>query len=354
MMRQFQQREGKRISVIEGNRACNRHCSYCAVPDQYNSEQELTTVETFQVIDWLYGQKYRLLSFLGGEPLAEFPTKEGITFFEHTRQTVNYASNKGMVVNVTSNGDFLTADKIQALKKAGLDTLSLSLHSYTTAGLDNLIRGAKLAAETGIIPVIHSVLTIETADKLPGIAARIAENGVLFGVCIAQTKGGEFSSANKRLTPTPDQQKRVLKALLRLKTFGFVRNNRKYLSDAPSFYPDAWKCNPKIDPSIHIGAGGRVSVCTEIRTDLRVAEISSLGEQDWRDTKHTLVEKCEGCLYNCYYEAQNPDLIGDIPMTAVALLIRTGNSQLAEKWGRYAVTRIKQSDRNTDWGIKLT
>ena len=77
----FRNPEGRRYAVIEGNQDCNRSCGYCDVPSHYNAERELTLAETCQAVDWLYGQGYRVLSYLGGESLAPAPfvTKEGNT-----------------------------------------------------------------------------------------------------------------------------------------------------------------------------------------------------------------------------------------------------------------------------------
>ncbi len=357
MARQFGSKDGHRFAAIEGNRDCNRSCSYCAVPSKYLREREATVDETCQRVDWLYDQGYRLLTYLGGEPLAEpkdvgnnpddrFVTKEGFTFFEHTLQVINHASNKGMAVNITTNGDYLDSDKVTALKKAGLDTISLSLHTFTETGLNHLLRGGRLAAQVGIIPTIHTVFTADRTGQLPDMAAKVAQNGMLFGFGIIQEKGGDFSNRQQSsLVPSVEQQKEVLGKFLRLKTFGFVRNNRNALLHATDFYPNNWTCDPERDAFIHIGADGRVSVCSDIRTGLQVADIQSLDDSKWRDLKRVKVASCGNCFYHCYYEAQNPAVAGDIPMAAVALLIRGGRADIAEKWGQFAVRVVSRLDK---------
>lgn len=349
---QFGNKEGHRFAAIEGNTDCNRSCSYCAVPSKYLREREATVDETYQRIDWLHDQGYRLLTYLGGEPLAEprdansdtngkFVTKEGITFFEHTLRAINHASQKGMAVNITTNGDYLTPNKVMSLKKAGLDTISLSLHSFTEVGLKHLIQGGRLAARAGIIPTIHTVFTTERTGQLPRMAAQVAENGILFGFGIIQEKGGDFSrSQTSSLLPSVEQQKEVLGALLRLKTFGFVRNNRNALMHYTDFYPNNWACDPEQDAFIHIGADGRIGVCSDIRTNLQVADVQSLDDNKWRELKRVKVASCGNCLYHCYYEAQNPSIVGDIPMAMIALLIRGGRTDVAEKWGQFAVRMV--------------
>ncbi len=346
--------QGKRIAIIETNRDCNRSCSYCKVPSLYRREQEQTVDQTLQTVDWIYNQGFRLLSYLGGEPFAPIETKEGITFAEQTLQVVNYASQKGMMVNVVTNGDYLTPEIIEAAKRAGVDSLSLSLHSFTKNGLNHLIRSGRLAAQQGIIPTVTTVLTSQNAHNVPGIAAHVAENGLLYGFGIVQTKDQDFSTGRTDLIPSVEQQREVAQALLRLKMFGFIRNNRNYIQHAADYYPNNWTCNPDEDAFIHIGAGGTVDVCTDIRTNLHIADIPTLSiDKRWRDTKQMKVKYCGNCTYQCYLEAENPKLIGDLPMIAVGLFIRTGKANLAQKWGKFSVELLKRSRPEINWNLSL-
>ncbi len=354
LLKELKNPNGHRYAVIEGNRDCNRSCSYCAVPQQYKREQESTLDQTFRQVDWLRNQGYRLLSYLGGEPLAPFKTKEGITFAEHTTEVVKYAADKGMIVNVTTNGDFVNKDAIESLKKAGLDSMSFSLHTYSEPGLNHVIKGARLAAQSKIVSAVQVVFTSERASQIPGIAAHVAEQGVLFSVAIAQEKGGGFSIARKEksIIPTTEQQKEVLGALLRLKSFGFVRDNKDYLTQASSYSNNSWTCDAKKDTFIHIGAGGKLDVCSDVRTNINVGEIE-LSSKKWRDLKKELVANCGNCMYGCYYEAQNPSLIGDIPTMAVMGLIKTGNAKLVERIGQFGVDKVRKNPKGVDWNLRI-
>lgn len=345
---------GKRIAILETNRDCNRSCSYCKVPSLYRREQEQTVDQTLQTVDWIYNQGFRLLSYLGGEPFAPIETKERITFAEQTLQVVNYASQKGMMVNVVTNGDYLTPEMIAAAKKAGVDSLSLSLHSFTKNGLGHLVESGRSAAQVGIIPTVTTVLTSENANQIPGIAAHVVGNGLLYGFGIVQTKDQDFSTGRTDLIPSVEQQREVAQALLRLKMFGFVRNNRNYIQHAVDYYPNNWTCNPNEDTFIHIGAGGTVDVCTDIRTNLHIADIPTLStDKRWREAKQMKVKHCGNCTYQCYVEAEKPQLAGDLPMIAVGLFIRTGKADIAQKWGQVAVAASRKLERNTDWSLHL-
>ena len=355
LLRQFHANDGKRYAVIEGNRDCNRSCSYCVVPKKYNRATEATLDETKRTVDWLYGQGYRMLSYLGGEPLAPYQTREGITFFDHTVGIVEHAASKGMLVNVTTNGDYADPDKIKALRAAGLDTLSFSLHTYSKVGLDHLLKEAQLSAEAGVIPTVQVVFTRERTRQLPGIAAYIARHGVLFSAGLVQEKGGDFSSGSQGESkiPTPDEQKEVFDALLLLKDFGFVRNNRNYLTHAPQYFPNNWTCDPSRDTFLHIGAGGTVDVCSDVRSTLTTNDIGNLDNPNWRTLKRNLVANCGNCMFHCYYEVENPELVGDLPTAAVVFLIKARRLNAVKAIGNFAVKVAEKRNKKVDWQLGI-
>ena len=356
LARQFAKPNGRRLAVIEGNQDCNRGCSYCDVPRHYNPETELTVEQTRHAIDWLYDQGYRVLSYLGGEPLSPFKTKEGITFARHTLEVVKHAKKKGMLVNVTTNGDYVSPQKpevIEELGGAGLDSLTLALHTYTQAGLQHLEEVGQLAAEKRIIPTIQTVLTRETADMIPAIAADVVKNGVLFRTGIVQTQGDGFSRKQEDdIIPTVEQQSRIFDVLRRLKRYGFVINNLNYLHNAPDHYPNNWICDAQQDTFIKIGAGGKVNVCSGVETGIRIEDIVTLDDAQWRKRKEVGVSNCGGCMFHCYYEAENPSIIGDLPLVAVSLAIRSGRHALVERWGQKASAQVIRAMPNINWNLE--
>lgn len=355
--RQLINSNGRRYVAIEGNQDCNRNCGYCNVPPHYNSENELTVNETFRTIDWVYDQGYRVLSYHGGEPLSPFQTKEGITFAQHTLEVVTYGKQKGMFVNVITNGDYIDLTKptiIEELKDAGLDTLTFSLHTYTKPSLMHLIKAARLAARYRIVPTIQAVMTSQTVDRLPGIAAHAAGNGLLFDFGIVQVRGDIFArQQDPSIIPTQEEQERTFRALCALKRFGFVRGARSYLKNAAKYYPNKWTCDAERDAFLKIGAGGKVNVCSQVETGLRMEDIVTLDSDIWRERKRAEVSTCGNCSYSCYYEAQNPDIFGDIPTIAIGLALKRGASQLVEKWGQAASQMSKKMVPDAIWDLQL-
>lgn len=335
--------DGNNLALLEGPTGCNMRCSYCAVPQRWDAEKASTLEETYGKIDWLYKEGFRTLQYVGGEPLSPiFKTKEGITFAQHTLDVVRYTKEKGMLVNVTTNGTFVNETILRELKEAGLDTLTFSLHSLGEPAIKKIISGARMAAEAKIPPIVSLVFTADRTDIIPEIAERCVENGIIFATTIVQEYGGGFSAVpEESKIPSPEQQKQVFDALLPLKGKGFVMNNMNYLKHAPDYPGNSWKCNPNKNSFISIGGEGKgqIRVCSEVGTNFNIGEIS-LKDKKWRDEKLNLVGACDNCLYRCTYESQNPDLIGDLPTFAIMGIIKAGHAGLSEWLGKRATKKL--------------
>lgn len=364
------------LFLMEGPTNCNRFniCKYCTVPSRWNPEEASTVDECCRQIDWAYKQGYRVFNYVGGETLAESPkkgdfisnryvmceygqwiresveraqtepfrTKEGITFLEHTKALVEYAHEKGMLTNVTTNGDFIKLGKLyvlRELKEAGLDILTFSLHSYNEAGLKNIIGKARATAQEGIVPIVNVVFTADRADTIPQYAMTCAANGIFFCTGVVQEIGGGFSAVPAESNiPSVAKQREVFDKLMPLKKSGFLRDNWEYLTKATNFPGNSWKCNPEIDAFVRVravGEKGQIEVCSEVSTDFQVGDID-LNSEEWRKTKRELVEKCKGCLYTCFYESENPDVKGDLKTFFNMLLIKTGHAGIVRKLGQQA------------------
>jgi pyruvate-formate lyase-activating enzyme len=362
------------LALMEGPVNCNRSCSYCIVPKRWDADKTSTLEQTYEQIDWLYSQGFSILNYVGGETFAKCPqvgdvisetrficphtgqvylihneratsapfrTKEGITFEEHTLEVIKYANKKGMLTVVTTNGDFTNYFSIAKFKKAGLDVLTFSLHSVNEKSLEHIISCARMAAKEGIIPIVSVVFTEDRADIVNKVARTCAANGILFSTAIVQERGGGFSAIpEESKIPIPELQRKVFDELLILKKKGFVRTNKNYLQNATNFPNNSWKCNPETNAFVHIRAleKGKLGVCSEKSTSIQI-EDTNLRDEKWKKTKRDLVEKCEGCLYACHYESENPSLKGDIPTLVNMGLIKLGQSELVKKMGKKAVNK---------------
>jgi len=345
--REFLKPNGRRLATIEGPTSCDRRCDYCAVWQRWNPETASTLEQTFRQIDWLCTQGYRVLNYVGGEPFAPFKTREGITFTEHTAQVVKYAAEKGMLVWVTTNGDYVNEDSLRRIREAGVATLTFSLHSLKEPAIRHLTKVAKMAAREGMPAVVNVVFTSDRTEIIPRLAAGFAENGILFNTTIAQERGGGFSAIpSQSKIPTVEQQRQVFANLIELKKAGFITDNSKYLIHAPDFPKNSWVCDSEKDTFIHIRAvgPGEIGVCSEIQTPLKVGDVN-LDDSRWREVKRRLVHDCRGCLYGCTFQNQN-SVAGDFRSYALMALIKAGQAGLVEQLGRRAVQKLRS--RNPD------
>lgn len=136
----------------------------------------------------------------------------------------------------------------------------------------------------------------------------------MFSVGLVQTVGDGFSKEqDDSVIPTLEQQEKVFGVLRTLKIFGFTRNNANYLNDVLKYFPNNWTCNPERDTFVKIGAGGKLNVCSRVETDLAVFDVKDLSDPKWRTKRRDGVANCGSCFFNCYYEVENPNILGDVP-----------------------------------------
>ncbi len=96
---------------------CPQKCNHCFVAKYKQQKKELTTIEIFSLIDSLISFGTYEILFSGGEPLAR----------EDIFECLAYAVDKGMSVKLFTNGLLLTKDKIIALSKISLKSLTIGL-----------------------------------------------------------------------------------------------------------------------------------------------------------------------------------------------------------------------------------
>lgn len=345
---------GHRYFAFEINRRCNRSCAHCGVPGQYDQDKELSLKESFEVIDKLCAWNFRSGTILGGEPLAPFLTKDGLTFYDHALAVVRYGESKGMFMGISTNVDYSSEKAACDFAKAGLDWMTESLHDETERGLKRLTEFGRTTSQKGIPVIIHTLITKENAEKFPGIAAEVVKNGLLVNATIVQEKGGSFSTKpEESLLPGREQVETVIEALLALRIYGLVRINRKLLQRSLEYYPNTWKCDPTRDTFLHIGAGGTLDVCEEVRTNLTYKDIDTLDDERWREQKREAVKNCTGCLYRCYYESENPSFMDEFPTFALMWTIKSGGANLVRRWGKFAAARVQKKYPEIDWSLKL-
>jgi len=111
-------RDKRPVVVWNVTRRCNLKCLHCyAHAAGAPSCNELNTAEGIRLLDDLSGFGVPVVLFSGGEPLARKDLPELIT----------HAVQKGMRAVLSSNGTLISRDRADALKRAGLSYVGISL-----------------------------------------------------------------------------------------------------------------------------------------------------------------------------------------------------------------------------------
>ena len=137
---------------------CNDNCAHCynARPRDY---PELDTVDWMRIIDRIRGIGVPHLCFTGGEA----------TLRQDLPALVAYAQEQGMVTGLLSNGRQLSdPGYVQALTKAGLDHVQITLESHDEGIHDRMVaaRGAWKQTVAGLRNCLHSSLYVMTNTTL--------------------------------------------------------------------------------------------------------------------------------------------------------------------------------------------
>jgi AdoMet-dependent heme synthase len=193
----------------EITRSCNLHCAHCrasAIGGKYAGE--LSTEESFHLIDQIREAGNPIVILTGGEPLAR----------ADVHSIAEYARSKGLRVVMGTNGTLVTPQIAARLKASGLSRISVSL-DFPTPELQDRFRGqqgAFAAALAGIRSIrgagvdvqVNCTLTrlnIDYLDRL--LALALDEGAVAFhpfflvptgrgkGLSNVELSAGEYESA---------------------------------------------------------------------------------------------------------------------------------------------------------------
>ncbi len=128
---------------------CNLHCIHCNMNSGIALNNELKMADCVRIIDRLAANKVQRITFFGGEPLAR---KD---FF----QIANYAYNKGIFINMTTNALMITKEMIKKelykfdMIRISLDGPDAATHEFIRnkkGAFEETIKRIKMLVENGI------------------------------------------------------------------------------------------------------------------------------------------------------------------------------------------------------------
>ena len=266
---------------------CSLHCKMCRfwVDGNHDAENELKTDQICGMIDELIDDLgVRRLRLVGGEPFIR----------EDTVRIIRHAKNRGMHVNVVTDGFEISEELADQIVASGLDTIRFSIDGVgeihdkvrgksgcyrRTADSIRYIQEAKKRRDTSYPEVqIFSVITEINYDQiLPlwnKIKATFAPSRYLFGLLVEATPemveesiwnekqllDNHFIPIGKSLQLS-DEQRAVFKSHMRqISGEQELEVSRKILNLLARLFFNKTKC-PESN-SIHIDPAGHVTFCS--------------------------------------------------------------------------------------------
>lgn len=182
---------------------CNSLCVMCSCELMKNSKRQNMTVQQIEKV-WQECLKLGAIhvGITGGEPLTRDIDElvEIVKIFNRKRN---------VIISMVTNSLLLTKEKLQRLKDAGLDFISISIESLDEKENDELrgIQGhfkavknaIKWAKELDLVICLSSVITKDNIDKLQPMIDYTKEIGVFFLLCQASASGKWQNQAHMKM-----------------------------------------------------------------------------------------------------------------------------------------------------------
>lgn len=154
-----------RVSVTD---RCNLRCFYCMPEEgvEWKESSEILRYEEMElIIQAAVNAGIRKVRITGGEPLVR---KNVVSFIEYISKMPEIED-----ISMTTNGFYL-ADKLPALKAAGLKRVNISLDTLNStnfekitgrSGLDKVLAAIELALELGLYPVKVNMVLLKGINE---------------------------------------------------------------------------------------------------------------------------------------------------------------------------------------------
>lgn len=152
------------MTDAEGKWQCNQKCTFCYAAGQCKSQaKELGTDDWKKIIEKLYKANVPMVTFTGGEP----------TMRTDLASLVAHAEK--MVTRLNTNGINLTPELVDELKKAGLDSVQVTLYSQDETVHNKLVgcehfndtvNGIKNAVTAGLDVSVNTPLCKKNEDYI--------------------------------------------------------------------------------------------------------------------------------------------------------------------------------------------
>ena len=327
---------------INITKSCNSKCQYCLSWQIANAPQP-TMDEIRSIVDSLALLGFQRIAFSGGEPLLRNDLTE----------MVQYAHQKGLLVNVLTNGLLATTSRICELIDAGLDYLTLSMDSINPQ-MYTFLRGIpyelfhKRLEECITIKKqnpqlflsVHCVISKANMNDIPDLVKYLDERGVFtsFQVIhpIFNSRGKQIESPLYFGLEDQPALDGVVKKLIEMKYQGYkISSSKFYLENIPLYsihnqFPEEHRCRAGYT-SLAIDNHLNVYACWPMQSVGNLKRTSL--EQLWYSRDYQKMRQrmwsldCPKCWLSCHAELGAEARMREIKQMMRASLANKENKQ---------------------------
>ncbi len=308
---------------------CNLKCRMCSHWSLKPAvEMPLEDAKRFlnEIADW--GVKTVDLS--GGEPFMH----------KHIYDIIGYASEKGLDINITTNGMLLTKKGIERIMDSRVTRLQLSIDA-PDAKTHDAIRGKKGSFEK-IMRAVKALNKARESRKLKLNLTTVVQHDNFTKLADMVHFAGEHGFDSITFQPVNDDNLNIrridirnphrvplnrvkeldkqIDALVRLKNKGApIGNSEAYLESMKNYFRneirDAVKCYAGYVMAV-VSPDGKLWSCMGEFADLAEIDIKSAWHSPRAEEKRKLIRRCRTpCLYPCYLEGDADSLFSAVRST---------------------------------------
>jgi AdoMet-dependent heme synthase len=169
-----------RLVAWEVTRTCNLKCVHCRASAQDRPyENELSTEESFRLLDDIATVASPIIILTGGEPLLRSDIFD----------IAAYGNDKGFRMTMAVNGTLLTPEIVKKMIGSGIQRISVSLDGSTASShdafrqvqgaFDGALRGLAFARDGGLDFQINTTITQTNLHELPAIQEMVVSLGAV-------------------------------------------------------------------------------------------------------------------------------------------------------------------------------
>ncbi len=318
-------------------RKCNLRCGMCSV--WKHAESKEMSIEEIRIA----AKKMKKLGIsyvviTGGEPLLR----------KDLAKIINIFSELGMSTRLQTNGLILTEKKLNDLKKAGLNDITISIDTLdnkkqdeicgikslnmSSKALDTLkLVSKKMPKSMTVANIVFSHKNIDEIIKLIKVLDNLNVWPTFCPVSLAEESGSQlfkakadcFSFTKKDL----GKMEKIFKEIFELKKQGYkISLSSNYLKQSLNYIKTGnkkWKCDAG-ELYFVIFPKGQFSLCDDVETKYNILDkdfVKKYKSKKFKNLMKHSQNKCEGCIYGIFRETSelinSPSVIFDRFLTVL-------------------------------------